>query len=284
MVISSEGGAMKFDLTHVRHDPAHCLAPGLFRSLKRGDRKKLKLDVTYDYGEEKVRFIGFEPLGADDLRVLQGLIAMSGPSGLILRPEPKTQGGQQLRLRLDPKWDAVDEDALVIKGSYTRLAREIGYGDSGKSFALIRDCIERLWSVSVIVEKDGRRHGFRILSEYASDERDGQLFVALNPRLAQAVTGGRPFTRINLDEVRDLTSDPARLIHQRLCGWIDPGKSGRVSIDAICGYVWPGLASPEAMKKRRQTARKALSELVAVGWTVSEYSKGKWKIERPKAL
>ena len=24
--------------THVRHDPAHCLAPGLFRSLRRGAR------------------------------------------------------------------------------------------------------------------------------------------------------------------------------------------------------------------------------------------------------
>jgi hypothetical protein len=37
------------------------------------------------------------------------------------------------------------------------------------------------------------------------------------------------------------------------------------------------------MKKRRQTARKALAELAAVGWTVSEYAKGKWEISRPKA-
>ena len=29
----------------------HCLVPGLFRSLKRGERKKLKLDVTYHYAE-----------------------------------------------------------------------------------------------------------------------------------------------------------------------------------------------------------------------------------------
>jgi hypothetical protein len=58
---------MAFDLTHARHDPAHCLAPGLFRSLKRGDRKKLKLDVTYIYGEDtQARFVGFEPLDAGD--------------------------------------------------------------------------------------------------------------------------------------------------------------------------------------------------------------------------
>lgn len=54
---------MAFELTHARHDPIHCLAPGLFRSLKRGERKKLKLDVTYRYGAaEQVRFVGFEPL------------------------------------------------------------------------------------------------------------------------------------------------------------------------------------------------------------------------------
>jgi hypothetical protein len=44
---SGEAGAVKYDLTHARHDPAHCLAPGLFRSLKKGERRTGKLDVTY---------------------------------------------------------------------------------------------------------------------------------------------------------------------------------------------------------------------------------------------
>ncbi|EFI8462654.1 hypothetical protein A9Y62_005642 [Escherichia coli] len=48
----------KHSLSHVRHDPAHCLAPGLFRALKRGERKRSKLDVTYDYGDGKrIEFI-----------------------------------------------------------------------------------------------------------------------------------------------------------------------------------------------------------------------------------
>jgi hypothetical protein len=33
--------------------------------------------------------------------------------------------------------------------------------------------------------------------------------------------------------------------------------------------------------KPGQTARKALAELAAIGWTVSEYAKGKWVIRRP---
>lgn len=152
----------KYSLSHVRHDPAHCLAPGLFRALKRGERKRSKLDVTYDYGDGKrIEFKGPEPLGADDLRILQGLVAMAGPNGLVLSPEPKTEGGQQLRLFLEPKWEAVTADAMVVKGSYRALAREIGYAeDGGSQFKAIRECIERLWTVSIIAQNGRKRQGF----------------------------------------------------------------------------------------------------------------------------
>ena len=77
----------KHDLSHARHDPAHCLAPGLFRALKRGERKHSKLDVIYDYGDGKrIEFSGPEPLGADDLRILQGLVAMAWCLSLNRRP------------------------------------------------------------------------------------------------------------------------------------------------------------------------------------------------------
>ena len=276
----------KLDLTHARHDPAHCLAPGLFRSLKRGERKRGKLDMVYDYGNgDRVEFSGPEPLGADDLRILQGLVAMAGPLGLVLSSEPQTEGGKQLRLWIEPKWDAVQQDAMVVKGSYRQLARELGYAeDGGSQFRTIRQCIERLWKVSIIAQKGRKRMGFRLLSEYASDEQEGKLYVALNPLIARAVMGGGQHVRIDMAEVRALQTDPARLIHQRLCGWIDPDKAGRIELDTVCGYVWPDEANLEAMKKRRQIARKALAELAAVGWTVDEYAKGKWEIKRPPTI
>ena len=273
----------KHDLSHARHDPAHCLAPGLFRALKRGERKRSKLDVTYDYGDGKrIEFSGPEPLGADDLRILQGLVAMAGPSGLVLGPEPKTPGGQQLRLFLEPKWEAVETDAMVVKGSYRALAREVGYADIEDSRP-IRECIERLWKVSIIAQHGRKRQGFRLLSEYASDDAEGRLYVALNPLIAQAVMGGGQHVRISMDEVRALDSETARLLHQRLCGWIDPGKTGKASIDTLCGYVWPSEASGSTMRKRRQRVREALPELVALGWTVTEFAAGKYDITRPKA-
>ncbi|WP_411907670.1 replication protein C, IncQ-type, partial [Salmonella enterica] len=72
----------KHRLSHVRHVPAHCLAPGLFRALRRGERKRSTLDVTDDYGDgQRIEFSGPEALGAEDLRSLQGLVAMAGPHG-----------------------------------------------------------------------------------------------------------------------------------------------------------------------------------------------------------
>lgn len=274
----------KHELTHARHDPAHCLAPGLFRSLKKGDRKKLKLDITYCFGAEALRFVGFEPLGADDMRLLQGIVAMAGPNGILLTPDPETPEGKQLRLFLEPRFDAVEQDALVVRQTLPKLLEEIGLTDGGDNIKALRDSLIRMSNVTVIAIKDGaqKAQASSHLMTHLFDETNGRLWVALNPRVTEAVMGRRPHTRIDMTEVRALQTDPARLMHQRLCGWIDPGKSGRVELDTLCGYVWPDVATnANTMKTRRQAARKALAELVALRWTVHEYAKGKFEIIRP---
>src|SRR5574337_1348847 len=97
---------------------------------------------------------------------------------------------------IEPKWEAVEADAMVVKGSYRALAREIGYANIEDSKP-ISDCIERLWKVSIIAQNGRKRQGFRLLAEYASDEADGRLYVALNPLIAQAVMGGGQHVRIS---------------------------------------------------------------------------------------
>lgn len=284
------GGAMTFNLSHARHDPAHCLAPGLFRSLKRGERKNQKLEVIYEYGKEKhLEFYGFEPLDDLDMRVLQGIVAMAGPHGVILDlDDPKSDAGKQLSLFIEPKWEALDDNALVVKGSFYSLAKEIGYKKPGDTRTIkdIRESIERLWKVSIIARDGSKKRGFRLLADYSSDEAEKRLFVALNPMIAEAILGTRPHTRISMAEVRALQTAPARLLHQRLCGYIDPGAQHPtpINIDTLCDYVWPEVASIEAAKKRKQSIRKALAELVSVGWTVSEVTKCKFMIGRPVVL
>lgn len=271
------------DTTHARHDPAHCLCPGLFRSLLRGERKKKKLDVTYVYGEkETLRFVGFEPLGADDMRLLQVIVALAGPRGLLLTPEPGSTMGRQLRLLLEPGFDALEQDGLVVRESMAKLLSESGITDGGENLKSLKSSLLRLSNVSVLVTQGTRQASFHLLS-HAFDEADGRLWIALNPRIAETILGRRPHTRLDMSEIRALKSDPARLIHQRLCGFIDPGATRRVAIDTLCGYAWTDHPSenPNTTKYRRAQARKALAELSALGWTISEYAHLKCAITRP---
>lgn len=276
----------KKKLTHARHDPAHCLMPGLFRSFKKGGRDKLPLNVSYDYGDEHIEVKGPELLGTLDLRILQGLIALAGPNGLVLDIDsPKGEKAAQLVLSLDPQWDALLDDALVVKDSYYRLAQEIGYKDpsSGSAARAVRECIERLWFTSMIVQdKHNKRRGHRILGTYESDINTG-IHVALNPRLARAISGGH-HTRLELAETRQLKTDAAVLIHQRLCGFIDQGECRLVDMPTLVDYVWHDSGADiglSAVRMREGRVRKGLEELRTIGWTVTETAKRKFTICRP---
>jgi len=212
---------------------------------------------------------------------------MAGPKGVILDLDnPKTESGRQLSIFLDPQFDAIEDNALVIKGSFYALAKEIGYKspNSGTVFKIIRESIERLWSVSIIAQEGSRRRGFKLLADYCSDEGESRLFVALNPLITEAVLGERKHTHINMNEVRSLKSSSARLIHQRLCGFINLGKSHLtpISIETLCSYVWADDGNKETMKKRKQTVRKAIKEFISMQWVIDEVTKNNFIIKRPE--
>lgn len=274
---------VKYSLTHAKHASALCLAPGLFRALRRGDRKRTKLAVTYDYRDDcTIEISGPEPLGADDLRVLQGLIALAGLSGRTLGAEPITAEGRELRESLLLTGLAVTKMSMMVDCSYWELAREIGLGKGGSQIDSVKRCIERLWKVSIIVDERGCRHGYRLLSQYAAEAGAGRLFVALNPLIANSILGVSQHVRISLMEIRRLKGEGTRLLHQRLCAWINPGRRREVAMDTLCRYLWPDAVSASSARKRRERVRAALAELEAIDWSVEEYAKGRYRIGRPK--
>lgn len=217
----------------------------------------------------------------DDMRVLQVLVAAAGPSGRWLEPEPETEFKAKLGTLLERR-GILNQTALYMEKRQPWLLREIGLTDGGNNLKALRESLRRMAAVTTIVKR-GRLEGFCRILSYAVREESGALVIALNPRIAHAVVTGRRYTRIEMSEVRALKGDPARLIHQRLCGWIDPGSSGRVEVNTLVGYVWPEAASIEATKKRRQAARRALGEIAGVGWRITQYARGKYEIWRQKA-
>lgn len=280
---------------HAKAEKSHCLAPGLFRSVKKGDKKKLKLDVVYEFGNgRRIEFSGPDILGADDLRVLQGLLAIAtSKRGTRVSSLTQIEGEQHLRSLIELKWDAQKDDVLVIKTSYRALAMEIGYANVDNANH-IRECMERLWKVSIIAQVGNKRRGFRLLSQYTGDAGENpsndSVQIALNPLIMSAILGEQAYAYIDMDEVRKIKSDVTRIIHYRLCGWIDKGKTGHVGIDTLCEYAWlekedsnitETVAKMKAKWKRRQCIRKALSELNAMGWDIEEYQENQFKITRP---
>lgn len=281
------GALMPFELTHARHDPAICLFPGLFRTLKRGDYSKEKLHLTYQFGpKEKIEFLNYEPLGPEDLRVFQGLIAMSGKTRFVIRPNTNGPRARALREALELKGVASDAVVSFVKCSFYELAKEIGYTtNSGSVLKNLKSSVKRLWAASMIVTNDFNWKGFRLLSAIKVDDKTNQLWVALNPHVTEAIFGIKPHTRINMDEVRKLKSGPTRILHQRLCAIISPGQIKKILPDTLVGYVWSDPIDGSAKRRRMMTLRKALAEIAATGaWEIKDGFEIKRKGEFKKKL
>ncbi|MFH7040770.1 replication protein C, IncQ-type [Paucibacter sp. JuS9] len=267
-----------------RHDAAHCNAPGLFRPLKKGDYKRLKLDVTYVYGKTELRFRGPEPLGGTELRVLQAIVASAGPSTRNLKvAAPAGDLGERLAQRLAFLGQDADTELRVVSTTLGALIAEAGYkSDCRSQRESMRESLRRLAAVTIFCIEGSRERSMRVLS-YDVDMDTGGLSIAINARLSAAVAGGG-YTHICMDEVRALKSDPARVLHQRLCGYINPGKRHltAIGVDTLVGHVYGELKGVAAatIRQRRSTVRGALKELVELSWDVRPVGTA-YSIERP---
>lgn len=263
-----------------KHEPVHCLCPGLFSSVKKGERKKL--DIRYQHGTTTIEFRGADQLGVDDLRVLQGLISLAGRVATgqsVVTRTPKTETGAMLRKNLEIKGEAINQDAIAVRCSWKNLADEIGFAWGGSRMKALRRCVERMYIITIFVEtEDRKRSSYRLLSSYSSDQ--SSLCIVLNPAIATAITGGR-YVKIDMNEVKALKSDPARLIHQRLCAYIDPSNAKNINFDTLSGYVYgEGAVNENLAKFRRKMITKALGELKLIGWHVMEANAGTFRVRR----
>ncbi len=280
-------GAIDTDRTkrclYARHDPAHCLAPGLFRSIRNSAPENL--DITYVHGATTVRFLARGLLGAEHQRLLTALVALAGIGGEILSPAPTTEIGKALRELIAPARGAQNANCIVTRASVRRILRECGLTGGQDNIDRLRKLLIDLGSVSIYFRTGrGRRRieGMSHLLSWALDQEADEIVVALNARLTRTILGGQ-HTRINMEDLRALRGDVAQLIYHRLAGWLDPGETARVGIDTLAGYVWPEPPSTAAAeRKRRRRIRLALLEISSLpGWGV--HSGDVCTITRPAA-
>ena len=276
------------ELTHARHDPAHCMS-GLFQSIPKGERKKVPLDISYKFGRKTVQFIGYQRLGVDDMRIQQGIVALAGAAKprkkIRLDGLARTTVGKKLAKDLKPKDDAVDMKALYVQTTSHELLRAVGYQSVGdKAYQRLKASLLRQGNMQMVVES-GRKLWSTNLLSFFYDGDSAELHIGLNPLVTQAVLGKTRYSHLDLMEIRLLKSDATRLIHQRLSAFIDSGDSKNVSLDTLTSYVWSDKAkSASTTRTRRAETRKAMKELDSIGWLCSPNKRGIYQIMRPHII
>lgn len=269
---------------YARCDPALWLV-SLFRTMYRG-RRPGGLTIEHEHNGLKLKFNVWRALDARDQSVLLATIALAG----VLDRQELHAGirhcrAQQLWQRLQPEDLALMDQAIVVKTTRYALLQAAGMADGKAEYNRLEDCLERLSMVGCRARKDGYDWSMRLLS-YA-ETPEGQLHIALNSRLAEALSGHHVY--VSLVERRALLSDAAQLTHAWLSAWLRQGASNSIRLDRLAEKVWgPPSKSIATNRKRRERIGKALYDIGKLhGWQVLIEGRGataKATIKRPRSI
>lgn len=269
----------------IKHDRIHCLVPNLFRSQPKGVRRQ-PIAVDYDYNENtKVMIRGYESLGADDLLYLQGMLALcAAHKGKPIRqPKSRVKQADHLWVSLDPKEGAVNQEFMSITFKIGTLLSLVGLSIGKMNRDSLKRSLMRMSNITIFMEQKDKKSMWS--SHILGFSRQGkELTVALNLAITQSVLGGI-YTTIPIKEIREIRHAPARLLHQRLCGIIDPGSTHCFSTDKLVEYVYGDTETTKLTYQgrcdRKTAVKKGMKEIENIGWEIEEED-GIFRVARPE--
>jgi phage baseplate assembly protein W len=268
-----------------QHDPATAMA-SLFRPVARG-RRPTGLEVRTTWGTVELEFAIHTAVDTRDQTVLLSILALAAGKPSI-NSTSTGPTGQQLWLALnEPGVVQFNGVSTVLETTVYALHKESGLQVGGSGYDTIRQSLKRLSRISLTV-RDGevghRREFSQRFISYRIDEASGLITIAINSRLAEALTGHH--VRVNLDERAQLASEPAQIAHAWLSAWLRPGKAGRIGLDKLIERVWGGGdVKADTFRKRRSRLRAAIVEIAALkGWKLVEDDQAMLTITRPALI
>ncbi len=252
--------------SYAKTDPATAIA-GLFRPLRRGERREAKLDVCVTFKGVTLRFIGFEPLGTDDEDVLLAVMAEAGLDGKTLDPSPSGPVGQALVQALKPTGTARSARRIMVSTTVYRLMRNIGLAQAGTNHRHVKASLVRLANFQMVITTVDGSAQENLLAWM--EHSDGTLRIAVNQALASAILGHQ-YVIVSLHERRTLTSDSAKALHSWLSTTIHQGSTQTSCLDKLAQHVWGPTTNRTCARKRKQRLLAALQEIDRLpGWRVT---------------
>ena len=272
------GGYQVVILDHARVDPSHCLADGLFRPLQKGTQKGSSLDIHYRYKGYTFWWRNYRLLSIADQSVFLALHRLAAERGRTESVGPHHDNPAMVEVRgaLNMRLDAADLECLAFTTSLRELAENVGLTITGPNLRAIKESLLRLSGVSFVIYKgEDETSTFwqaNLISQLAGI--DGKIYVAANPLLSKALVG-KPSSYINMSEQRLLNVDAAKRLHVWLSSWAPTEEIRTVALDNLIQHVWgTEETSPDAMRQRRVSLRKAIVEIGNLeGWFCVEDAK-----------
>lgn len=287
-----------------RIPPALALASGLFVSRSRAHARTgngVQCLARFDASEGSYGFYGQAALGSDDLRVLQAIFLLAsqpGPSIALAVQAPGGAVGQRLAGGLNATGNlAGAPQAKIVTTAIHALADAAGYvRAAGGSRTVVGDALERLAQIEVRFKNDaGTDFNTRLIAKTpVNPAQDGigsandTLAIAIAPVFSEGLISKKParFVRIGADEIAALgrlNADSARasILHMRLCGFIDPGKTRSVCVEKLAIYLFGETLDTNTRRRQCADVRRTFPGLESIGWGFERYaSHGRKQIYR----
>lgn len=291
-----------------RIPPALALASGLFVSRSRAQSRlgsTISCLATFNAAEGRYGFHGTSQLGSDDLRVVQAIFVLASqpdPQIALAIRAPTGALGQQLANGLNADSDmTVTPRAKIITTAIQRLAEMAGYTSvAGGSRTSVVEALERLAQIRVsCTTKSGSNLTTNLIAKSVLNSAQDDigepldtLAIAIAPVFSEALLSNQAsrFVRIGADEIQTLgrmkaNGARARVLHMRLCGFIDPGKTRQVSVEKLACYLYGETSDVNTRRRQCADVRRTVPCLEGIGWTVKgdarQGGKALYRITRP---
>ncbi|MDR2327205.1 MAG: hypothetical protein LBE51_17615 [Acidovorax sp.] len=239
-----------------------------------------QLNVSQKVGEMKCQFTGPEQLTVADLEVLLGLIALAGVQTDSFKSHRQLTGSNpDIRLR------QMLTMQLVVRTTYSELARELGRSTGGATWPLLKQSIARLSAVRVIIKPIyGTAYDESpLFAPLRTDGSKDSIALNLSPVLAAAVLGGPgEFVQVSMEVFRSLKdkSGVACALYFRLHS-LHAGQDHTITVDRLVKLVYGDDVPQASLRKSRSRVKAAMLKIaVRTGWSV-EVENGVCRFHRP---
>lgn len=294
------------DLTISMLDPLISGSLNLFRLTPRVIRDCSSLPplhlgpVSFGASGLMIEAICGKPLAGEDLEVLQMLVSVAAVQQLrVIARDKVPYSDDELEL-LEAMHGTTHTRFPVhnrVELSLTNMLELLAWKTNQTYRNRLRESINRLSSVELTVHRDAQQDPdrYKLISckhDLGISHKYRKTQILLNPRQSQILNTPRhkleerlQYVKIHLTESHLLNTNILRILHLRLCQWIDPGACRKVSVEKLINYVTPEdswidqaethlrAAGDNRRLQYKVTPRqiiKALNELERkLGWEVS---------------